>query len=833
MELLLINHPLDCPMCDKGGECPLQNQAMSHRPRRLPLPRAQARVREADPHLHPGAAGPRALRALPALHPVLRGDRRRQVHRPDGPLVRRADQRLPRRLLRRRPATAGGDEGDVPFNSYFSGNTVQICPVGALTGAQYRFRARPFDLVSSPSVCEHCSAGCAQRTDHRRGKVLRRLAGDDPAVNEEWNCDKGRWGFQLRHRLRPAHRRRWCATPRPASCARRRWTRGAARRRPRACARPATARTASACSPAAGSPSRTRTRTRSSPGSRCSTNDIDFRARPLVAREEADFLAAAVAGVTDVTYADVENAPAVVLVGLEPEEECPILFLRLRKAHAQEASCRCTAVAPFAQPGLGEARRDADRRPCPGDEAGVLGTDAAVARRAGRAGRAAVVGERLADRARRPVRGRARWPTRTGAQAGLGAAPRRRPRRGRRRLPAQPAARRPSGHRRGGAGRAGRRPGASRPACISGSAGRDTDAIIAAAAARQARRAGGRRRRPGRPGRPAARRGRRWTTVDFLVSLELRQQRGDPPGRRGVPGRPGGREGRHLPQLGGPAAHVRARCSTTTGDDRRPGARRARRASSASSWAPATWPRSAASWARCRPSRTAAPGRAARSSPRPRRRAAARARRVLATWHQLIDLGSLLDGDEVLAGTARPPVVRLAKAPRRRARRRRRRPGHGRHRPGRDHPAGRDHRACPTAWSGCPPTRRARPCAARLGVDRRCGGHGRRRSRPADCRRSRHEPRSRRTRRCRLRQRPRGGSSSSRSSASSSSWLCMTLFTHLVRAQGRGPDGRCGPAPTRSARSACCSPRRRPEAGVQGRHHADARRTRWSSSSPR
>ena len=82
-----------------------------------------------------------------------------------------------------------------PFESYYSGNTVQICPVGALTGAAYRFRARPFDLVSSPSVCEHCAGGCAERTDHRRGKVLRRLAGDDPQVNEEWNCDKGRWAF--------------------------------------------------------------------------------------------------------------------------------------------------------------------------------------------------------------------------------------------------------------------------------------------------------------------------------------------------------------------------------------------------------------------------------------------------------------------------------------------------------------------------------------------------------------------------------------------------------------------------------------------------------------
>ena len=85
---------------------------------------------------------------------------------------------------------------DQDFASYFSGNTVQICPVGALTGAAYRFRSRPFDLVSSQSACEHCAAGCALRTDHRRGKVTRRMATEDPQVNEEWNCDKGRWAFQ-------------------------------------------------------------------------------------------------------------------------------------------------------------------------------------------------------------------------------------------------------------------------------------------------------------------------------------------------------------------------------------------------------------------------------------------------------------------------------------------------------------------------------------------------------------------------------------------------------------------------------------------------------------
>ncbi len=84
-----------------------------------------------------------------------------------------------------------------PFNSYFSGNTVQVCPVGAPTGAAYRFRSRPYDLVSVPSVCEHCASGCRrERTDVRRGRVMRLLRrARNPLVNEEWNCDKGRWAF--------------------------------------------------------------------------------------------------------------------------------------------------------------------------------------------------------------------------------------------------------------------------------------------------------------------------------------------------------------------------------------------------------------------------------------------------------------------------------------------------------------------------------------------------------------------------------------------------------------------------------------------------------------
>src|SRR4029077_6801973 len=179
MELLLVNHPLDCPMCDKGGECPLQNQAMSS---------GQGETR----FYMTKRTFPKPI-ALSAQVLLVR-ERCIQCAR----CTRFADQIAGDpliELLDRGPQEQVGVAEGVPFDSYFSGNTVQICPVGALTGASYRFRARPFDLVSTPSVCEHCAAGCRQRTDHRRGSVTRRLAGNDPAVNEEWNCDKGRWAF--------------------------------------------------------------------------------------------------------------------------------------------------------------------------------------------------------------------------------------------------------------------------------------------------------------------------------------------------------------------------------------------------------------------------------------------------------------------------------------------------------------------------------------------------------------------------------------------------------------------------------------------------------------
>ena len=157
MELLLINHPLDCPVCDKGGECPLQNQAMSNG-------RAETRFEDVK----------RTFPKPIAVSSQVLLDRERCVL--CARCTRFSDQIAGDRfidLLERGAQQQVGIAPGEPFQSYFSGNTVQICPVGALTGTAYRFRARPFDLVSSPSVCEHCSSGCAQRTDHRRGAVLR------------------------------------------------------------------------------------------------------------------------------------------------------------------------------------------------------------------------------------------------------------------------------------------------------------------------------------------------------------------------------------------------------------------------------------------------------------------------------------------------------------------------------------------------------------------------------------------------------------------------------------------------------------------------------------
>jgi NADH-quinone oxidoreductase subunit G len=347
MELLLINHPLDCPVCDKGGECPLQNQAMSN---------GREETRFADvKRTFPKPINLSSQVLLDRERCVLCARCTRFSNQIAGdPFIE---------LLERGALQQVGIATGEAFDSYFSGNTVQICPVGALTGTAYRFRARPFDLVSSPSVCEHCASGCAQRTDHRRGTVLRRLAGDDPEVNEEWNCDKGRWAFtypRVGDRiLTPLIREN--GELRPAS-----WS--------------------EAITTAAFGLASTAAHTGVLVGGRATvedayayakfarmvlgTNDIDMRSRRHSV-EEAQFLAARVAGhAMEVTYADLESAPMVVLAGFEPEEESPIVFLRLRKA-TRKRGLQVVAVAPFATRGITKLGGRVIMT-APGDEAAAL-----------------------------------------------------------------------------------------------------------------------------------------------------------------------------------------------------------------------------------------------------------------------------------------------------------------------------------------------------------------------------------------------------------------------------------------------------------------------------
>ncbi|WP_316669954.1 NADH-quinone oxidoreductase subunit G [uncultured Propionibacterium sp.] len=329
IEFLLINHPLDCPICDKGGECPLQNQTMSHGP-------GESRYE-----------GAKRTYAKPIhISAELLLDRDRCI--------------LCQRCTRFSAQISGDDfislaergamsqisvYEEHPYNSYFAGNIVQICPVGALTSADYRFQSRPFDLVSTTTTCENCAAGCELRVDHRHYSVRRRLAGEDPAVNEEWNCDKGRFGYRSgqdgRRLTSPLVRR-------GGELVAASWHE----------AIDAAAEGLRAAGPAVGVlPGGRLTLENAYAYSRFAravlgTDDIDFRSRPS-SDEETAFLAAHVAGrglEESVTYADLESAGRVVLVGLEPEDESPMVFLRLRKAW-RKRGLRVVALAPFTSRG--------------------------------------------------------------------------------------------------------------------------------------------------------------------------------------------------------------------------------------------------------------------------------------------------------------------------------------------------------------------------------------------------------------------------------------------------------------------------------------------------
>ena len=365
MELLLINHPLDCPVCDKGGECPLQNQAMSN---------GQGQTR---------FEGTKRTFEKPVnISSQVLLDRERCIL--CARCTRFSDQIAsdPFITLNERGALQQvGIYEKVPFKSYFSGNSVQICPVGALTGASYRFRARPFDLVSTPSACEHCASGCDMRTDVRRGKTLRRLAGDDPTVNEEWNCDKGRWAFKYItaiDRLTHPLVRNDAGVLVEAS-----W--------PEALAAAAKGLKENTSAVLVGGRATYEDAYGYSKFARVAlgTNDIDFRSR-LSSDEEREFLAAHVVG-SSTTYRDIDRADHVLLVGFEPEEESPIVFLRLNKQFRKRA-LKVTAVASKLSIGVDKLKGEFVKV-APGQEA------AAIAKAALTSQSIILVGERASESA--------------------------------------------------------------------------------------------------------------------------------------------------------------------------------------------------------------------------------------------------------------------------------------------------------------------------------------------------------------------------------------------------------------------------------------------------
>ena len=180
LEFLLINHPLDCPICDKGGECPLQDQALKFGP-------GESRFFEEKRHFK---------KALP-LGPVLMLDRERCIVCARctrfGDLIS-GDHAL--EFIERGYKTEVGTPDGKPVESKFIGNTINICPVGALTSQVYRFRARPWDNHTTKSTCSLCPVGCSTTIDERDGDIMRIRPSENKTLNDIWLCDKGFFGFE-------------------------------------------------------------------------------------------------------------------------------------------------------------------------------------------------------------------------------------------------------------------------------------------------------------------------------------------------------------------------------------------------------------------------------------------------------------------------------------------------------------------------------------------------------------------------------------------------------------------------------------------------------------
>jgi NADH-quinone oxidoreductase subunit G len=367
LELLLVNHPLDCPVCDKGGECPLQDQTMSYGP-------GESRFHEEKRHFEK----PIAISDLVQL------DRERCIQ--CARCTRFAEEIAGEPLI----AFQGrGDRVEVnvfpghPFASYFSGNTVQICPVGALTATPYRFQARPWDLEQAETTCTACAVGCRVAVQSSAGRLVRYLGIDVDPVNQSWLCDKGRFGYEwIESDSRigtPLVRREGELVP--AS-----WT---------------TALKAIAADVkdaiAAGGPERVAVLG----GARLANEDAYAWARlakSVIGTDSVDaqlddgLPAELVLGLPRATIADACSARAVLLLAPDLREEMPILYLRLRHA-AVEGHLPLVELGPVPTALAQHARASLSYRP--GEAA--FAARALIADESGSAPPAALDAEQLAE----------------------------------------------------------------------------------------------------------------------------------------------------------------------------------------------------------------------------------------------------------------------------------------------------------------------------------------------------------------------------------------------------------------------------------------------------
>jgi NADH-quinone oxidoreductase subunit G len=318
VEFLLVNHPLDCPVCDKGGECPLQDISYGWGPGR-------SRFHEHKRNF------PKPI----ALSPLVAIDRERCI------LCYRCvrfsqevaeDSQLA--FLERADHTFVGTFDGRPYIAPFSGNIIELCPVGALTSTSYRFRARPWDIVNAGSVCTLCPSQCNIAFSVRDDKVERVIERENKDVDDGWLCDKGRWGYQ---------------SARSGDRVTEPLVRDGGKLRPTTWDRALEAAVAGLRKAGADSAAIVGAQTTNEEGylvqrifrEALGSANVDSRAGgrldPLRARQLAHpDLAAAVA--------DVDGAACVLVLETDPINEAPILDLRLRKA-VRRFGCRLVTAA--------------------------------------------------------------------------------------------------------------------------------------------------------------------------------------------------------------------------------------------------------------------------------------------------------------------------------------------------------------------------------------------------------------------------------------------------------------------------------------------------------